>query len=823
MAAEEIIPIKVTTDASQATQEVQKLDKAFEETDNTVKGLRTQLKEAVANVVLMSDKFGATSKEAINAAKRAAELKDRIGDAKTLTDAFNPDAKFKAVASSLAGVAGGFSALQGGMALFGKQNKDVEQALLKVNAAMALSQGLQSVGESIDSFRQLGAVIKSTTVFQELNNAATKTAAVVQRAFGVATIETSTGFKVLKGAIVATGIGALVVALGAVINNFDAISDWIKSSPLGSLAKGVGALVEQFTDFVGITSEAERNLNKLSAANKRANEDITNRIKILKAQGGSEKEIYDLGKKLIDNQLDDLRNAAKVKGKLTEEEQKQMRDLKTEQLVLTADYNKKTADANAKAAEKAQKDRDEVNKKAADQAKKDRDEEKKRAEEDTKTANKMLIDLQNAKSLAILEDENDKALKQLEIDKKAKEDEINQLKVAQSVKDELIKLNNDKFVADKNTLDKKIKEDTDKKNKEDEESLKAFNEKIKEIKIAAIEDDVARAKEERLAKLDKDTKELEEDKNFLKLSETEKTEIRNQLKQTAEDDLTTIELDAESKRLDAKLRLLELNSQALIKGTESYFDNRIELINESEKKEVLELERQFKEKKISKEEYEKALAAIEGKYNAQTKQANKEKLDTYLSYATSVLSAVNNIFSASSALNKAKMEQDLKNVKGNAVEEEKIRKKYFEQNKKTQIAQAIIGTLQSAVQAYQSLAIIPIVGPVLGAAAAAAALVFGYKQVALIKAQNYESAAEGTTTTPDLGGGGSVPSTGGGGGGAALPDTGGGGAPSTGGGGGSTGGGSGGGGGSVRAYVIQSDIDNAQQRESEIQNRARFE
>jgi hypothetical protein len=823
MAAEEIIPIKVTTDASQATQEVQKLDKAFEETDNTVKGLRTQLREAVANVTLMSDKFGATSKEAINAAKRAAELKDRIGDAKALTDAFNPDAKFKAVASSLAGVAGGFSALQGGMALFGKQNKDVEQALLKVNAAMALSQGLQSVGESIDSFRQLGAVIKSTTVFQELNNAATKTAAVVQRAFGVATIETSTGFKVLKGAIVATGIGALVVLLGAVINNFDAISDWIKSSPLGSLAKGIGALVEQFTDFIGVTSEAERNLNKLSAANKRANEDIANRIKILKAQGGSEKEIYELSKKSIENELNDLRNAAKVKGKLTEEEQKQMRDLKTEQLVLTADYNKKTADANAKAAEKAQKDRDEVNKKAADQAQKDRDEAKKKAEEDTKTANKMLIDLQNAKSLALLEDENAKAAKQLEIDKKAKEDEIKQLSVAQSVKDELIKINNEKFVADKNALDKKIKEDQDKKNKEDQDSLNTFNEKIKEIKIAAIDDEVARAKEERLAKLDKDTKELEEDKNFLKLSETEKSELRNQLRQAAEDDITDIELESEKKRLDTKLRLLELNSQALIKGTEAYFDNREEIIKESEKKELLDLQDQYNQKKISEEEFQKQTAAIQGKYAAQLKQSNKEKLDTYLSYATSVLSAVNNIFSAASALNKAKMEQDLKNVKGNAVEEEKIRKKYFEQNKKTQIAQAIIGTLQSAVQAYQSLAIIPIVGPVLGAAAAAAALVFGYKQVALIKAQNYEAAAEGTATTPDLGGGGSVPSTGGGG--AALPDTGGGGAPNTGGGGGgggSAGGGSGSGG-SVRAYVIQSDIEDAQSRENEIQNRARFE
>jgi hypothetical protein len=130
--ADEIIGIKITTDAAQATQDVQKFYTAFEATDQTVKGLRTQLKEAVANVALMADKFGATSKEAINAAKRAADLKDRIGDAKALTDAFNPDAKFKAVAASLTGVAGGFSALQGAMALFGNENKDVEKALLKV-------------------------------------------------------------------------------------------------------------------------------------------------------------------------------------------------------------------------------------------------------------------------------------------------------------------------------------------------------------------------------------------------------------------------------------------------------------------------------------------------------------------------------------------------------------------------------------------------------------------------------------------------------------------------------------------------------------------
>jgi len=210
--AEEIIGIKIVVNGQ-------------EKVLTSMAEIKKELKDATFDVLKFTEKFGATSKEAVEAAKRVAVLKDAIGDARTMTDAFNPDAKFKALASSLAGVAGGFSAVQGIMAVFGKENKNVEQALLKVNAAMALSQGLNALGDSIDSFKTLGAQIKLSTGYQEANNAATKTATVVQRAFGIATVETSTGFKVLKGAIVATGIGALVVALGAVINNFDKISE----------------------------------------------------------------------------------------------------------------------------------------------------------------------------------------------------------------------------------------------------------------------------------------------------------------------------------------------------------------------------------------------------------------------------------------------------------------------------------------------------------------------------------------------------------------------------------------------------------------------
>jgi hypothetical protein len=192
--------------------------------DQALGSLKSQLKEAQQDVQALSDKFGATSKEAIEAAKRAAELKDRIGDAKSLTDAFNPDAKFKALTASLSGVAGGFAAAQGAIALFGVESKEVEQALLKVQSAMALSQGVQAVGESIDSFKQLGAVIKNSTVFLKANEMANKATAITMKLFGASVETTSTSFRVLKGAIAATGIGLLVIALGEAVSMFQSFS-----------------------------------------------------------------------------------------------------------------------------------------------------------------------------------------------------------------------------------------------------------------------------------------------------------------------------------------------------------------------------------------------------------------------------------------------------------------------------------------------------------------------------------------------------------------------------------------------------------------------
>ena len=299
----------------------------------SIGSLKAQLREAQADVVALSDKFGATSKEAIEAAKRAAELRDRIGDARALTEAFNPDAKFKALTASLSGVAGGFAAVQGAMALFGSESEDLQKTLVKVQSAMALSQGLQAVGESIDSFKQLGAVIKTQVV---------------------------SAFSTLRGAIIATGVGALAVALGLIIANFDKIKETLTNLFPGLIEFGnqVKSIVQGITDFVGITSKAARAQDDLKLALETSNKAIDNQIKILEAQGGKEEEIYEQKKQRINNQIKLIKGTSK-------EELQARADLNTELQVLEINEANRIKKANEDAA-----------KERADQLKKDQEKEK---------------------------------------------------------------------------------------------------------------------------------------------------------------------------------------------------------------------------------------------------------------------------------------------------------------------------------------------------------------------------------------------------------------------------------------------------------------
>jgi hypothetical protein len=219
-------------------------------TEQALGSLKTQLRQATAEVQALSEKFGATSEQAVAAAKRASELKDAIGDSKNLIDAFNPDTKFKAFSQTLSSVAGGFAAVQGALGLLGAEGEDVQKTLAKVQSALALSQGLEQLGDLGDAFKNL------------------KTVAV-------------DAFKGIKAAIGSSGIGLLVLALGAIVAYWDEIKAAVS-----------GVSIEQKK----LTEETNKNLK----AQQEKLQAIDSQDNILKLQGKSEREILGIKIKQTD-------------------------------------------------------------------------------------------------------------------------------------------------------------------------------------------------------------------------------------------------------------------------------------------------------------------------------------------------------------------------------------------------------------------------------------------------------------------------------------------------------------------------------------------
>jgi hypothetical protein len=215
-------------------------------TDQAIGTLRQQLKAAVAEVQNLSEAYGENSRQAIEAAKKAAAIKDRIEDANDAILAFKGEGTFLATSKALTSVASGFTAVQGGMALFGAESENVQATLLKVQSAMALSQGLAGLEDAGRSFKQLGAVANDV-------------------------------FKSIKGAIGATGIGLLVVALGTVVAYWDDIAKAIDGATDES--KAYKAVQDQVTASI---AKVEENLINVKIAIDQAKDGTISKEEALK-------------------------------------------------------------------------------------------------------------------------------------------------------------------------------------------------------------------------------------------------------------------------------------------------------------------------------------------------------------------------------------------------------------------------------------------------------------------------------------------------------------------------------------------------------------
>ena len=159
------------------------------------KSMKSEIKELTIAAQQAVMKFGEFSPEARKAEKALASARDRMEDFNDRVKAVNPD-KFSQINTVVQGVARGFQAAQGAMALFGSESKDLERTMVKLQGAMALAEGLEGLGRIEQQFKSI-----FTLVIDGAKRA----------------------FNAIKAAIGSTGIGLLVVALGTVVSYWDDI------------------------------------------------------------------------------------------------------------------------------------------------------------------------------------------------------------------------------------------------------------------------------------------------------------------------------------------------------------------------------------------------------------------------------------------------------------------------------------------------------------------------------------------------------------------------------------------------------------------------
>jgi len=326
-------------------------------------------------------------------------------------------------------------------------------------------------------------------------------------------------------------------------------------------------------------------------------------------------------------------------------------------------------------------------------------------------------------------------------------------------------------IADKKKLELKDKFDEDEKKKEEQKQKDRQDvlDRIGEYTINAEKDQYEQQRKQKESEWEKEKRALKKalDDKLITQKEYDDAIIAGdkalavEKKKITEQSLKD-DFDLKQKEYDDELKTLQIKGEVLVRGTESYYQNKRDIIATALKKDIdaaTEAARQEKEKKkgdadailqIEKDLQDK-IKALKDKAAKDTQEVNKLQLNDYLEFGTKVLAGINNIMGMASQANQIEMQNELNAVKGNAEAEDKIKKEYFEKNKNIQIGQATISMFTSAIQAYQSLAVIPVVGPFLGGLAAGAALLFGKKQIDAIKKTTYQSSAPPENAASSLG------------------------------------------------------------------------
>jgi uncharacterized coiled-coil protein SlyX len=143
------------------------------------------------------------------AIKSAAVLKDTLTDLQVRTKLLSSDyVKMDTTLAAIGTGAQAFSGVQSAMVLTGVESEELQKTMVKLQAVQGVSNSISAVTNALNKDAILG--IQARIAIEKIQ---------------AAVIGTTTGaMKLLRIALISTGIGALVVAVGLLIANFDTVA-----------------------------------------------------------------------------------------------------------------------------------------------------------------------------------------------------------------------------------------------------------------------------------------------------------------------------------------------------------------------------------------------------------------------------------------------------------------------------------------------------------------------------------------------------------------------------------------------------------------------
>lgn len=292
----------------------------------------------------------------------------------------------------------GYSEVTSKAEALAKANTKVAESSKEVSASMSGS--ANSVLENGGAMGLLNDVtggfamtVKDAVEASVLFTKSQKLAAIQQKIYTAAVGTSSGAMKIFRLALISTGIGAIVVGIGMLIANFDKVKKVVMNLVPGlkAITELFGGMFEAITDFVGATSDASREVDKMvdnaNAALKRnehfleANGDKFDQYtqRKLKARIDYEKKVKEIAEEEAGEDDDEE--------EFEREKLKRMADFRKK-------YNREIIRADEDREAELAKKREEAAEKEADQLKKEADkreaEEKKRADEAKRKADEAI-------------------------------------------------------------------------------------------------------------------------------------------------------------------------------------------------------------------------------------------------------------------------------------------------------------------------------------------------------------------------------------------------------------------------------------------------